>query len=459
MYRYTNNEGLSWDTGPTLISLPNEIQNTFEILKKNPPHLIPLSTGCRLVFSDGTDWILPKGEKNLIHFFKEKNPILAKDLSTLMKISSNIFKFAERHIFHEDPPSSISLSLKSLSSGLIFKHPKVTMTPYSKVIDSLIKDKNLREFFYHFSSYVGMSPDIAQGGILSIAHVELNSEVVFPKGGVYSIAEKLYNTAIEYKVKFYFNSEVLSAAPNSIENQGWNLCVSKENVINNFNYDIIVSNADPYVASEKWIKCPIINEYLNTYFKHHSLRPSESQFVILFDWKDFSPLTHHIKIFPKSWKKSFLEVCEKNKIPNDPCIYLVWPHATDKSISPRILFVSAMAPNNLSGIIWNEEFCGQYAKKIMDICREKLNLSFNGDIFKTISPLELECRTKSYKGGIYSATSSEFQPMSFHFSGITKIPNLFFVGGGVHPGAGVTMVMKSANRIANHIVQKFNCRK
>ena len=32
MYQYTNEDSLSWDTGPTLISLPNEIYHLFEKL-------------------------------------------------------------------------------------------------------------------------------------------------------------------------------------------------------------------------------------------------------------------------------------------------------------------------------------------------------------------------------------------------------------------------------------------
>ncbi|APJ04059.1 hypothetical protein AXG55_09130 [Silvanigrella aquatica] len=457
MFRYTNSESLSWDTGPTLISLPQEITKIFQLLQKEPPQLIPVTSGCRLVFSDGTDWTLPAGEKNLLQYFKEKDYQLFENFSQILKISSNIFDFAEKNIFHTDPPSTMSLGMKSLSSGLFFRHPKVTLTPYTKVVDSLISNKNLREFFYHFASYVGVNPDKAQGGILSIAHVELNSDIVFPAGGVYTIADKLYKAACEYNVKFYFNTEVVEAKahPHEDSPRSWNICLKNNNETSFASYDIIVSNSDPFVAAEKWLSNTQLKNYFSSYLKTNSLRPSESQFVILFDWKDASSLVHHVKIFPKSWRQSFIDVCENFNLPEDPCVYLVWPHATDKSISPRILYISAMAPNNLSEISWNQDFCDKYSEKILDICRKKLNLSFKGTVFKTITPIELENRTRSFKGGIYSATSSEYQPMSFHFSGLTKVPNIYFVGAGVHPGAGVTMVMKSAHRISKHIIQKF----
>ncbi len=114
-----------------------------------------------------------------------------------------------------------------------------------------------------------------------------------------------------------------------------------------------------------------------------------------------------------------------------------------------------MAPNNLSGIYWDKDFTQSYAEKILGICRKRLNLPFRGKVFKTITPQELEDRAHSFKGGIYSACLKKFNPLTFHSSGLTKYKNLFFVGAGVHPGAGVTMVIKSAKRIAEHIIESF----
>ena len=389
MFRYTNDEGMSWDTGPTLISLPEEINLIFKSIKKPAPILIPLESGCRLLFKDNTDWSLPLGIKNLVSYFNKIDPKVSKQSDEAMKISSAIYEFAEKHIFHEDPPSSLMLGFKSVTSGLLLKYPKITLTPYAKVIDNLISNNNLREFFYHFSSYVGMNPNEAQGGILSIAHVELNSEIVFPKSGVFSIAEHLHKAAVDYNVKFNFNSEVLKLNLLNTENSrlGFELTFKNKGSIQRANYDIVISNCDPFVAAKKWLDIPSIRDFFNSKLLKEYYRPSESQFVILFDWYDSVPIDHHVKIFPESWRESFIHVCENIKIPEDPCVYLVWPHATDKSISPRVLFISAMAPNTLSNIDWNEGFSNQYAEKILKICRDRLNLNFNGKIFKLISPM------------------------------------------------------------------------
>ncbi|WGL61549.1 FAD-dependent oxidoreductase [Pigmentibacter sp. JX0631] len=457
MFQYKNADGICWDTGPTLISLPQELNNLFLDLNISDIELLKLQTGSQLNFSDGTNWELPVGLDSIKNYFAKYSNKLRQEISDALEISSAIFDFAEKNIFYKDPPNVISLGFKSFASGLILKHPKLTLTPYRKVVDTLISDLNMREFFYHFSSYVGMNPDEAQGGILSIAHVELVSPVVFPKGGVYQIASILEQEALKNKVKIHLNSLILSAQLKNINNplEGWNIEIKKDDKTHLAHYDIVISNSDPFTAAFTWLnKTDIAKNYLDKISKN-MYRPSESQFVILFDLYDDIELHHHVKIFPESWRESFIQVCEYNQLPSDPCIYLVWPHATDKSISPRVLFISAMAPNNLSGINWSNDFSLKYAEQILEICRKRLKYAFKGKIFKMVSPQELEDRANSFKGGIYSACLKKFNPLAFHESGSTKYKNLYFVGAGIHPGAGVTMVIKSAKRIAQHISKNF----
>ncbi|MBX9702973.1 MAG: NAD(P)-binding protein, partial [Silvanigrellaceae bacterium] len=381
MFCYTNTDGISWDTGPTIISLPNEIHDTFASLGiKETPKLLPLQEGTRLSFADGTSWQLPATKQALVSYFKQINTQTAQELEKILAVAEDIFNFAERELFSKEPPNQIQLAMKSLVSGFI-KHSSIALNSYKKIIDNYLSDENLREFFYHFSSYAGVTPDFGQGALLSIAHVELSLPLVFPKGGVYSIASHLYAAALNAKVKFFFKTKILSGIPIGTEerNRGWHLITSNKELLK---YDLVVSNCDPFVAGLTWLKnSDILSKKLLSHLNENKLRPSESQFVILFDKQDDTPLSHHTKIFPSSWRKSFLEVCNDKKIPEEPCIYLVWPHATDQSISPRVLFISAMAPNTLSTHnAWSASDCDAYCEKILGLCREKLNIPLQGRV-------------------------------------------------------------------------------
>ncbi len=323
MFQYTNEDGLSWDTGPTLISLPNEIISLFNDLNITVPTLLNVETGCHLNFSDGNNWYLPPGLDEVTKYFSGINSKLKNELNEALQIASAIYNFAEKNIFYQDPPSAITLGLKSLSTGLILKFPKLTITPYKKVIDNLFSDTNMKEFFYHFSSYVGMNPDEAQGGIISIAHVELVSPIVFPSNGVYKITESLFEKAIENNIKVNLNTEVTSAQLVNEHkiSEGWTLNIEKQNTREKIKKDIIISNCDPFVAAYSWLRNSSIAKEFNVKIENGVYRASESQFVILFDWFDSTEISHHVKIFPESWRLSFIDVCENYKIPNDPCIY------------------------------------------------------------------------------------------------------------------------------------------
>ncbi len=233
MFQYTNEEGISWDTGPTLISLPHEIISLFNNFNITVPTLLDVNTVCHLNFSDGSNWHLPTGFYKVVEYFGGINSKLKNEIFEALQIATAIYNFAEQNIFYQNPPNALELGLKSFSSGLILKYPRLTLTPYKKIIDNLFTNNNMLEFFYHFASYVGMNPDEAQGGIISIAHVELVSPIVFPKNGVYTITESLVNCARQNNIKINLNTEVLSANLVNEDKtfEGWKINIKNANKI------------------------------------------------------------------------------------------------------------------------------------------------------------------------------------------------------------------------------------
>ena len=216
----------------------------------------------------------------------------------------------------------------------------------------------------------------------------------------------------------------------------------------------LVVAADPHQSLIDWLKCEPLMRNWYSEIVSQELRPSESQFVILFERDEDSPLEHHTKIFPKSWLQSFRETVEQMRVPDDPCVYLVWPHATDKSISPAVLFLSAMAPQLDSGHSWSADQCQEYSDKVLALVRKRLGRSLSGRVIRTVSPMDLYRNTGSLRGGLYGAGPTTFRPGFFARQGVTKVPGLSFVGGGVHPGAGVPMVMMGARRVSQSLIQR-----
>ena len=68
--------------------------------------------------------------------------------------------------------------------------------------------------------------------------------------------------------------------------------------------------------------------------------------------------------------------------------------------------------------------------------------------------MELYRRTGALRGGLYGATPTRHRASFFARPSHERTPHLYFVGGGVHPGAGVPMVMMGAKRVARTILER-----
>ena len=453
----SNEEGCEWDTGPTLLTLPQEINKTFEELDgyiRDKPLLLPLKEVTSLRFLDETAWNLPSGQEALNAYFSKINQPLAQSLNSVITLASDVFAFAEKYVLQDDPPNSALLGLKTISSGLSVRYPDLARLSYKRLVEKIFADQNMREFFFHFSSYVGIEPENAAASLISIAHVELNSPVVYPQGGVYKIATALFEACTRSGVQFFPQESIVSAEPlgKDTKNFGWKIRTTNHPEERPF--DALIVNADPHRALSDWLDSPYLRRHWLGDLASKALRPSESQFVILFDRDEYSPLPHHLKIFPQSFEKSFHEVSALAQIPEDPCIYLVWPHATDPTVSPRVLFLSGMAPCLDSGHSWDESECKAYADRLLEICRRRLHITLPGKVFKTLSPMDLYRRTGSLRGGLYGAAPTRFRPFFFQRPASEKPQRLYFVGGGIHPGAGVPMVLKCARKVANRVLKQ-----
>ena len=108
-------------------------------------------------------------------------------------------------------------------------------------------------------------------------------------------------------------------------------------------------------------------------------------------------------------------------------------------------FVMINVPSN-SGQDWDELISKAKANII-----QKLSRILKEDIEKLIvcesilDPRSIESRTSSYQGSIYGTSSnSRFAAFLRHANRSSKIKNLYFCGGSVHPGGGIPLCLLSA---------------
>jgi phytoene desaturase len=219
--------------------------------------------------------------------------------------------------------------------------------------------------------------------------------------------------------------------------------------------DAVVSNGDVANTYLKLIDAPHRRKY--TRRKLSRMRYSMSLFVIYFGTRQRYPkLKHHTIILGERYRGLLDDIFRRKLCPADFSLYLHRPTASDDSMAPPgcdCFYVLAPVPNQQSGIDWTRQ-----AQPLRDSIMQSLEQRYLPGLRENIiterilTPLDFETTLDSFRGSAFSfepifRQSAWFRP----HNASEDVQNLFFVGAGTHPGAGVPGVLSSA-KIAERLI-------
>ncbi len=210
--------------------------------------------------------------------------------------------------------------------------------------------------------------------------------------------------------------------------------------------DYVVCNGDP----------PSIYDNLKTKnnflfsLKRKRMEYSMGLFVYYFGTKKiYKDVKHHTIKFGNKYKEHLDDIFKNKKLNEDISYYLHRATATDKSMAPEgneCFYVLVPVPNNLSKIDWSiegEKMKNLIINKMENDLLPDLKNNIVEDFYLTPDYFEKELNTKYGSG--FSVQPKFSQSAYFRFHNKSEIfENLYFVGAGTHPGAGIPGVLSSA---------------
>ena len=165
--------------------------------------------------------------------------------------------------------------------------------------------------------------------------------------------------------------------------------------------------------------------------------------------KQYKEVAHHTIYFGESYKKHLEMIFEKKILSKDISYYLHRPSATDPNMAPDgqdAFYVLVPVPNNLSKINWSIE-----GEKFKNLILDKMDKSVLPGIKNNVvsdfylTPDYFEKDLATLHGSGFSIQPKFSQSAYFRFHNQSEVfKNLFFVGAGTHPGAGMPGVISSA---------------
>jgi phytoene desaturase len=186
-------------------------------------------------------------------------------------------------------------------------------------------------------------------------------------------------------------------------------------------------------------------------------RYSMSLFVWYFGTrKKYADVAHHTILLGPRYRELLRDIFSRHHLAEDFSLYLHRPTATDTSLAPDgcdAFYVLSPVPHLASGTDWEAE-AEPYRKSIADFLGKTLLPGLEDEIVtsRMMTPLDFSERLLSYRGAAFGlepllTQSAWFRPHNRS----EEIKNLYLVGAGTHPGAGLPGVISSA-RVLDRVV-------
>jgi phytoene desaturase len=439
--------GFRFDAGPSLFTLPKQVDELFELAGENPRdhfNYDQLPVVCHYFWDDGT---FLEASGNKIEFAKEVERVLHVPANRV----TNYLKKAQ-FIYETSAPVFLHRSLHKWRNFLNSETMKgILASPRLGIFSKLhqqnvlqLGDPKLVQLFNRYATYNGSDPYQAPAVLQSISHLEFGKGAWFPKGGMSSITNSLVALAKRKGVKFLFNEEV-----DEIMTKGKRVVGVK-------------TNKNQYAAN--WVVCnsDVVPTYRKLLVKHPApekiLRQPRSSSALIFYWginDVFTELNMHNIFFSNDYQEEFSFIFEGNKISNDPTIYVNITSQIQKEDAPegcQNWFVMINVPGN-KGQDW-DALIEQARKDILQKLSLRLGRNIEALILNesVLDPRSIESKTSSFQGSLYgSSSNNRYAAFLRHANFSSHITNLYFCGGSVHPGGGIPLCLQSARIVADLI--------
>lgn len=448
-----NERGYRFDTGPSLLTMPQVLEDLFSECNENLEdylRIIRLDIICKYFFPDKSTINAYSSVEKFGKEIHDKTSDHSESLNRYLTYCKTIYDLAG-DLFLTKDPSIISNYLNSKALKTLLNIRKIDpFRTMNEANESFFTDKRLVQLFNRYGTYSGSNPYLAPATLNIISHVEYNQGSFIPENGIYSITKALWKLAEKKGVNIYLNQKVDEII---LENNEAKAVKINDKVVK---YDKIVSNVDVNYTFKYLIK----NFSSRESKRYEKKCPSFSGLV--FYWgiqKEFKELETHNILFSKDYKKEFEALFNYKTIHNDPTIYIYISSKLNRNDAPtgkENWFVMVNAPY-MHKQNWDAEI-DTCRKNIIKKINSFLNMEIESliEVEKIMSPVDIQNRTNSYLGSIYGIASNDKFAAFMRQSNKSKtIKNLYFCGGSAHPGGGIPLVILSGKIVSDIINSEY----
>jgi phytoene desaturase len=447
-------EGFTFDAGPTVITDPTAIEALFTAAGRRMAdyvELLPVAPFYQLCWEDGSRFDYANDQAALDRQIAQFNP---RDVAGYQR-----FLAYSKAVFHEGYLKLGAVPFLSfrdmIQAGPQLARLQAWRSVYAKV-SSFIEDERLRQAFSFHSLLVGGNP-FATSSIYTLIHaLEREWGVWFPKGGTGALVNALVKLFEDIGGRVELNADVASIEVANDRATGVRLEDGRQ-----FHADCVASNADVVHTYDRLLGAHPRGAQESSRLK--GKRFSNSLFVIHFGLKRPQPqLQHHTVCFGPRYRALIQEIFKGKALAEDFSLYLHAPCITDPSLAPpgcSSHYVLSPVPHlGNAPIDWDVEG-PRYRDRIFDYLEKHYIPGLREDLVtcRIFTPMDFQHELNAHLGSAFSlepilTQSAWFRPHNRD----ARLGNVYLVGAGTHPGAGVPGVIGSAKATAGLMLEDLH---
>jgi len=441
-------DGFTFDAGPTIVTAPFLFDELWSLCGRrlaDDVDLRPVSPFYRIRFDDGETFEYTGDPVAMRAEVARLSPNDVAGYERFMRTSEAIFEVGFERLAHV-PFTSLLDMLRTVPD-------LVRLQSYRSVYDLVarhVADPRLRMAFSFHPLLIGGNPFRAPSIYCLIAFLERRWGVHFAMGGTGRLVRGLVGLVAGQRGEVRCGATVASIDSARDTVAGVTLASGER-----IRADVVVCNADATWAYRNLL--PSIRRRHWTDARTERTRHSMSLFVWYFGTNRRYPLVpHHMILMGPRYRELLDDIFERGVLAEDFSLYLHRPTATDPTLAPPgcdAFYVLSPVPHLGAGTDWSRR-AESYRQSIARRLSETVLPGFEAHVVtsRVTTPLDFQDRLSSYKGAAFGPEPVLTQSAWFRVHNRSEeLRNLFFVGAGTHPGAGLPGVLSSA-RILDLVV-------
>ena len=445
-------DGFTFDAGPTVITDPACLEELWALsgqTKASDVTLEAVQPFYRLNWPDGTNFDYTNDDQVLRAEIAKLNPADVAGYARFLDYSAGVYREGYEKLGHV---AFLDFASMIKAAPALAKY-QAWRSVYS-IVSKYVQDERLRQALSFHTLLVGGNP-MTTSAIYALIHkLERDGGVWFARGGTNRLVAGMVTLFERLGGTLRLNDavtriETLGDRVTAVETaSGWSTPT-----------DMLAANADILHVYRDLL--PGSGAAKRTAARLERKRFSPSLFVVHFGIKGTWPgIPHHMILFGPRYKGLLDDIYDHGVLSEDFSLYLHHPTVTDPGLAPEgCSTFYALAPVPHMG-----KYTGDWEtvrpileQRILDEVGRRLIPDIHDRIVTKFSyaPTDFAADLNAHLGSAFSLEPVLTQSAYFRVHNRDDaIPNLYFVGAGTHPGAGIPGVVGSAKATAALMLER-----